>query len=156
MRYLALPLTRSITYYVLPAPPWTGSPGVPPPLVPAESALWKSCYRWFHVVPARDLRRHFGGATTMQIRTSSLSSVAGSRTLGAFVDDLIACKVGRRYDGRTTGGIDPPAPEGREDYVTETDASVAEVKTALMTPLVAFVPASDIPGFYPEKALAGV
>ena len=145
-RYLALPLTRSITHYVLPAPPWRGSPGIPPPLVPHEAAGWRGCADWLYVIAARDLRRYFGGiSTTLELRSSSLPSIPGGKTLRGFVDGLLACTVGRRIDPKAARV--GPGPEGTDEFEGDDRAWSADAGKPVMTPIVAFVPEADLPNF---------
>jgi hypothetical protein len=146
-RYLALPQTRSITYYVFPSPPWTGSPGAPPPLVPSEARMWRGCEKWMYVIAARDLRRHYGGVThDVEVVSVDLPTISGSRTLEQFVAALRTCRVGRRFDGRG-GTQEPPEPRSRPGDELDLDSLRADAGLPVMTPTVGFVPAADLPAF---------
>lgn len=142
-RYLALPLTRSITYYVFPSPPWFGSPGAPPPLVPAESGRWRDCEDWMFVIAARDLRRHYRPTGDFDVLANDLPHIPGSQTLRAFAAALRSCQAGRRVgqggERRLAEERDIP-PDDEHDL----EAWGADAGKPQMTPTVGFIPADDL------------
>ena len=104
-----------------------------------------------HAVPARDLRRYFGINTDTEIPTAGLADLASARTLRQFTDDLAACRVGRRIDplasGGPSGSDDSPGPDRDRELDGWAQERLADTRRAVMTLIVAHVPARDLPNF---------
>ncbi len=140
-------------FYVLPAPPWTGTP-TGSVVVPDQAACRVASpagpfEEWAFVVAADDLRTYLGarrGLETVEL------PIASSRSLAAFLDEVRSCRLGYRVGGGGGGasaamkGLDQ-GDRGRNNVASGPVARRDESDRRMGSALAVFVPAGDLPGW---------